>query len=39
MSYKEQMEQWIRKHPKATVEEAFEAGYWQATDNWCRKTR
>lgn len=36
MTYREQMETWLKKHQKATLEEAWEAGYWQCCDNWCR---
>lgn len=39
MNYKEQKAEWLRKHPKATAEEAYEAGYKQSTDNWCRRER
>lgn len=35
MSYKEQMQEWLKKHPNATVEEAWVAGYNTCTDNWC----
>ena len=37
MNYIEQRTEWLRKHPKATIEEAWTAGYLQSTDNWCRK--
>lgn len=37
MTYKEQMKKWLEKHPNATLEQAYEAGYWQSTDNWCKK--
>ena len=37
MIYKEQMEKWIQQHPNATIEEAWMAGYWQCSDNWCKK--
>lgn len=36
MSYKEQMAEWIARHPKATIEEAWQAGYLQSNTNWCR---
>lgn len=31
--------EWIKKHPKATLEEAFKAGYWKCCDNWCKHER
>jgi hypothetical protein len=39
VNYLQQRSAWLERHPDATIEEAWEAGYWQATDNWCRKTR
>lgn len=36
MNYKEQMAEWIAKHPNATIEEAYQAGYEQSNINWCR---
>lgn len=36
MSYKEQMKAWLSKHPDATPEEAYEAGYMQSNVNWCQ---
>ena len=39
MGFKEQMAEWIAKHPEATLEEAWEAGYWQSCDNWCNRKR
>ena len=36
---KEQMRKWIETHPGATLEEAWMAGYWTCTDNWCKKRR
>lgn len=39
MNYKEQMTDWMQKHPEATPEQAFEAGYWIFCDNWCKKRR
>lgn len=39
MIYKEQMEKWIKEHPNATIEDAWMAGYWQCTDNWCKSTK
>lgn len=34
MNYIEQMNEWLGKHPDATLEEAFESGYKQCTMNW-----
>ncbi len=34
-----QREKWLREHPKATLEQAYTAGYFQSTDNWVKKTR
>lgn len=31
--------EWVKKHPKATLEEAFVAGYWKSCDNWCKHER
>lgn len=39
MSYHEQREEWLRKHPNATAKEAWEAGYFQSTENWVKRTR
>lgn len=39
MGYKTQKEAWLKAHPKATAAEAWEAGYVQCTENWCRKER
>lgn len=39
MSYKDQMKEWLSKHPKATKEEIWEGGYLTATKNWCDKRR
>ena len=39
MTYKQQMQQWLRLHPNATAEEAWEAGYLTSTSNWCRQSR
>jgi len=36
MSYKEQMSEWLSKHPNATVEDAWQAGYFQSNENWCK---
>lgn len=35
MNYKEQMQDWLKNHPDATVEQAYEAGYKNSTLNWC----
>jgi len=39
MNYRQQRDEWLKKHPKATPEEIWEAGYFQCSENWCRKTR
>lgn len=39
MSYIEQREEWLRKHPKATPEEIWTAGYLTCSDNWCKGKR
>ena len=39
MSYHEQREEWIKKHPNATPEQAWTAGYMQATTNWVTRKR
>lgn len=39
MSYIKQCEDWLRRHPKATLEEAWMNGYLTSTDNWCSKRR
>lgn len=39
MNYKSQMKIWLAKHPDATIEEAWEAGYLQSTTNWCNGER
>ena len=39
MSYIEQRDEWLQKHPDATVADAWEAGYWQSCDNWCGKIK
>lgn len=39
MNYKEQMTDWLAKHPDATLSEAWEAGYLTSTDNWCNCRR
>ena len=35
MNYIEQKDEWLRQHPDATVEEAWENGYLTCTRNWC----
>lgn len=35
MAYKQQLAEWLQEHPKATKEEAIEAGYIICTQNWC----
>ena len=32
-------EEWARAHPSASTKEAFLAGYWTSTDNWCQQKR
>jgi hypothetical protein len=39
MNYIEQRQEWLKKHPKATLEEAWDAGYFQCSNNWCNKER
>ncbi len=39
MSYKQQMKEWLNEHPDASAEEAWEAGYFTSTDNWCKQRR
>lgn len=39
MGYKQQMAEWIAKHPQATIEEAFEAGWMLCTEAWCHGKR
>lgn len=39
MGYREQLKDWINKHPDATLEEAWEAGYLQCSTNWCKKEK
>lgn len=39
MSYHEQRDRWIRAHPEATVEEAWNAVYMTSTENWCKIKR
>lgn len=35
----EQAEEWTSSHPEATTKEAYLAGYWQSTENWCNRKR
>lgn len=37
MSYKDQKLAWLAKHPRATTDEAYEAGYLQCLTNYCNK--
>ena len=39
MSYIEQRKKWLKEHPDATLEEAWEAGYVTSTNNWCNTKR
>lgn len=45
MNYLEQRDQWLKKQKNRTPEElkmlseAWEAGYWQCSDNWCTGQR
>ena len=39
MSMNEQRAEWIAKHPEATIEEAFTAGWMLCTETWCRGKR
>lgn len=39
MSYVEQKKLWLEKHPRATPEEIWEAGYVTCLKNWCNKNR
>lgn len=36
---RQQAQEWVRDHPKATLTEIWVAGYLQSTENWCRKKR
>lgn len=29
--------EWLNKHPKATLVEAYKAGYLRCTEAWCNK--
>ena len=33
------MKEWLRGHPKATLEEAWEAGWLMCTQAWCHGKR
>lgn len=37
MSYKDQKLAWLAKHPRATTDDAYEAGYMQCLTNFCKK--
>lgn len=39
MNYKQQMKDWMQKHPEATPEQAFEAGWLLCTQSWCHGKR
>lgn len=39
MSSKEQMQSWLKKHPEATIEDAFMGGWLACTDAWCHGKR
>ena len=39
MSYKDDMRKWVEEHPSATIEEAYNAGYLQCVENWCKGKR
>lgn len=39
MTFKEQCKEWVKDHPKATLEDAWEAGYLTSNFNWCNKTK
>lgn len=39
MSYIDQRKEWISRHPEATAEDAWTAGYMQAVENWCKQKR
>lgn len=39
MNYKEQKKIWLSKHPKATIDEAYEDGYEQSLLNWVNRER
>jgi len=39
MNYKDQMKEWIAKHPQATIAQAWESGYLTCTNNWVNQRR
>jgi len=39
MGYKDQLNDWLNKHPNATAKEAIEAGYVICTMNWCQQKK
>lgn len=39
MGFKEKMAEWIAKHPEATLEEAFVAGWFACSEAWCHGKR
>lgn len=39
MSMAEQKTEWLKKNPKATLSEAWDAGYFTCTDNWCKSRK
>lgn len=39
MSYVEDMRKWLDEHPSATTEDAYRAGYFKCTENWCKGKR
>ena len=39
MSMQDQKAEWLKSHPNATLDEAFEAGYFTCSSNWCNKRR
>ncbi len=34
MAMRDQRDKWCKEHPDATIQEAYEAGYWQECHNW-----
>ena len=39
MNMNERMEEWLRSHPKATMEDAFRAGWLECSSAWCHGKR
>jgi hypothetical protein len=39
MAVYDDMQEWLRKHPNATIEDAWLGGYWTSCDNWCKSKR